>query len=315
MPRLSVIIPTHNPHRGRLARTLAGLAAQTLPAADWETLLIDNASSPALSAATLPAPAPAHLRILPEPALGLTAARRCGLLAARGEICVLVDDDNVLAPTYLADAIRHFTAYPKLGAAGGPSRPEFETPPPDWTREFFPLLALRDLGSAPILAALERAPDGSHWLYPDAAPIGAGLALRRTAATAWLERISSTPALSDRRGSALTSGGDNDIVLTLLHAGWQVGYFPELTLTHLIPAARLTPNYLARLNRGIQTSWVQVLAQHGANPWPPISRWTVPLRQLRAWFRLRAWRAPAARIRWQGTCGHYDGRARCHTGS
>lgn len=308
MIRVSVILPTHNPHRGRLARTLAGLAAQTLPATDWETLLVDNASSPALPLDDLPTPRPSNLRVVPEPSLGLTTARRCGLRGAAGELCILVDDDNVLAPTYLADALRLFAAHPRLGAAGGPSRPEFETPPPPWTTEFFPLLALRDLGPAPVLASLTRAPDGPYWLHPDAAPIGAGMVLRRAAAAAWIDAAGSS-TLSDRRGAELTSGGDNDIVLTLLHHQWQVGYFPELALTHLIPASRLDPSYLARLNRGIQTSWVQVLARHEANPWAPVPGWTVPLRQLRAWILHRAWRDAASRIRWQGACGHYIGRA------
>jgi hypothetical protein len=36
---LSVIIPSHQPHRERLARTLAGLRSQTLPVDRWETVL------------------------------------------------------------------------------------------------------------------------------------------------------------------------------------------------------------------------------------------------------------------------------------
>ena len=49
--QLTAIIPAHHPHRVRLARTLAALAAQTLPAENWETLLVDNASTPALDLA------------------------------------------------------------------------------------------------------------------------------------------------------------------------------------------------------------------------------------------------------------------------
>jgi len=306
---VSVVIPAHNPHLGRLARVFTGLSTQTLPPEDWETLLVDNASAPALDTALLPAPLLPNLRVLREPSLGLTAARRCGLRASLGEFCVLVDDDNVLASTYLADVVRVFREHTRLGAAGGPSRPEFDTPPPEWAHEFFPLLALRDRGVAVQLAGSERSSGGSHVLYPECAPIGAGMALRRDAIVAWIDSAGS-PALIDRCGPALTSGGDNDIVLTLLHGGWQVGYFPELALAHLIPASRLDPGYLARLNRGIQTSWMQVLAKHDANPWPSVPRWTVPLRQLKAWFALRAWTGQVARIRWQGACGHFAGRAR-----
>jgi len=306
--QLTAIIPAHHPHRGRLARTLAALAAQTLPAENWETLLVDNASTPALDLASLPPEHPRNLRLLVEPTLGLTAARRHGLRAAQGEFCVLVDDDNVLTPSYLADVIRVFSTNPQIGAIGGPSRPEFETPPPAWAREFLSLLALRDLGSHAIVTGLERARDGPHFAYPGCAPIGAGMAVRRTAALAWVE-AAADPALSDRRGPALSSGGDNDIVLAILHAGWKVGYFPELSLTHLIPSGRIDPDYLARLNYGIQKSWVEVLARHDACPWPPIPRWTLPLRTARAWFRAHAWRSPAHHIRWQGLCGRFHGQA------
>ena len=75
VPRLTVIIPAHNPHPGRLHRTLAGLRAQTLPAADWECLLVDNASSPAIDESTFTETAPVGLRILREPLPGLTHAR------------------------------------------------------------------------------------------------------------------------------------------------------------------------------------------------------------------------------------------------
>lgn len=306
MPQVTVVVPTHNPDPVRLRRTLAGLRAQTLPSGAWELLLIDNASSPAVELAPFAGVAPSGARIVREPQLGLTAARRGGFSAAQGTFIVLVDDDNVLAPDYLTEVVRLFSSHAKIGALGGRSLPEFETPPPAWAAEFFPLLALRDLGTASLIAALERAADGTHFLYPRSAPIGAGMALRREAALAWVRKAGANPP-TDRRGAALTSGGDNDLVLTLLHAGWNVGYFPELALTHLIPASRLDPGYLARLNRGIQKSWAQVLIRHQACPWPAVPGWSVALRQLKAWFAHRAWSGPAAQIRWQGACGRFEG--------
>ena len=300
----TVVISTHNPHPGRLARALDGLQAQTLPLDQWECLLIDNAST-----SPIQAPGLTNCRVIRETQLGLTYARRCGLREARGEWCVLVDDDNVLAPDYLEQVARLFAHHPKLGAMGGRSLPEFESAPPAWAAEFFPLLALRDGSSGLSTAGLRRSPDGTHFLYPACSPIGAGMALRRDAAITWAEAIA-TDLLPDRRGTRLTSGGDNDIVLTLLHAGWEVGYFPELTLTHLIPSFRLDADYLARLNRGIQCSWMQVLSRHGANGWPAIAGWTLPLRILKTWWGNRAWRGPAERIRWQGAWGHFEGRVR-----
>lgn len=305
---LSVIVPTHNPQPGRLRRALAGLRAQTLPADHWETLLVDNASAPAVEVEPLRAAAPANLRAVREPELGLTAARRRGFAEARAPLCVLVDDDNVLAPDYLAHVVRLFAAHPRVGALGGKSLPEFEAEPPEWAREFLPLLALRDLGDQPRMAEGLRPVGAVRNQYPaEAAPIGAGMGIRRAAAMKWLaDNVDSN--LSDRRGVELSSGGDNDIVFTVLKDGWEVAYFPELRLTHLIPASRMTPAYLSRLNHGIQRSWVQVLAKHAACPWPPVARWTVSLRQVKAWFTHRSWASRAAHIRWRGLCGHFEGR-------
>ncbi len=312
LPRaVTVVLPTHNPDRDRLRRTLRGLRAQTLAAEQWETIVVDNASAPALAAADWAADAPAKLRVVREPSLGLTAARCAGFAAARGDLIVLVDDDNVLAPGYLAEVQAIFARQPRLGAAGGKSRPVFLVPPAPWQGEFFPLLAVRDLGEREQVAPSLRPEGSAQAVYPACAPIGAGMALRREAARAWSASLAQAPERRclDRRGPALVSGGDNDIVLTVLGGGWEVGYFPTLVLEHLIPPERLDPGYLARLNRALQRSWVQVLALHQANPWPRIARWTVPLRCGRAYFRHQAWRSPAHHIRWQGVCGRFEGQA------
>lgn len=301
MIRLTVILATYNPNPLRLRRTLQGLRAQTLATDFWETLLIDNASQPAVEAGVFHE-APANLIVLREPRSGLSHARRRGFMAARGELIVLVDDDNVLTADYLEHVIALFAAHPQIGACGGRSLPEFEQAPAPWLQEFYGLLALRDLGPAPLISENNRAAP-----YPAYAPIGAGMALRRDCAQAWA-RQSSGPAITDRRGAELTSGGDNDIVLTVLGGGSQVAYFPELILTHLIPSSRLDPRYLARLNRGIQKSWMHVLTKHRANPWPRIHPWTLPLRKARTWLTHHGWSAPTGHIRWQGACGHFEGR-------
>lgn len=308
-PQVSVIIPTHNPDAGRFRRALLALSAQTLPRLNWELIVVDNGSSPALSFATEPLIASLSARVVPEPSLGLTSARLAGFRAARGEILVLVDDDNVLAPTYLAAVAQHFAANRSLAAAGGPIVAEWAAPPPDWTREFHGLLALRDFGPTPRIAR-----GGPHAPWPDFAPVGAGLALRRDAALAYAQMLASDSHRQklDRAGASLASGGDNDLVFNALHAGGDVAYFPELLVTHLIPAGRLNPVYLARLNEGVQRTWVHVLGIHGQLPWPHIAPWTVPLRATRAWLRTAAWRSPAHFIRWRGLVGRFQGQADLH---
>jgi glycosyltransferase involved in cell wall biosynthesis len=294
-----------------LRETLLGLRKQSLAAGLWETLLVDNASTAFPSVGDYSESAPENLRLMTEARLGLTSARLAGIRAARGKTIVLVDDDNVLDPGYLAEVVRLFSRDAHLGAAGGKSRPAFESPPARWHSEFFPLLALRDLGDSELIATSFRPEGAERNEYPAFAPIGAGMAIRREAALAWAAAAEGDQKKRrlDRSGLELVSGGDNDIVMTLLERGWTVGYFPTLSLRHLIPAGRLDTGYLSRLNRAIQRSWVQVLELHGANPWGPIPRWTVPLRKAKAFVRMGAWRSPSNRIRWQGACGHHEGRA------
>ena len=304
---LSVIIPTHNPHLGRLTRTLQSVRLQTLSSGLWECIIVDNASQPPLHPEAFPAVQTENLKIVRELQLGLASARRRGFMEAKGDYLVLVDDDNVLASDYLEQTVGLFVKNPRLGAIGGKSYPEFESTPPKWVREFDNLIACRDLGTKQQLSdGLLNHVIGRN-VYPAFAPIGAGMALRSSAASAWLTYA--TGEMTDRRGDELTSGGDNDIILCVMQAGWEVGYSPSLSLIHLIPNERTTRRYLARLNRGIQKSWMQVLTIHNANPFPPLTWAGAFLRVIKAYITYRAWASPESYIRWQGARGHFEGRA------
>lgn len=302
--RVSVVLCTHNPDTRRLTSTLHALLRQSIDFDSWELLVVDNASAVPVDVPVVPE-ARSKVRLVREPRLGLTFARCAGVNYAKGEVIVFVDDDNVLAPDYLENVLRAFSRLPRVGAIGGKSLPQFEQKPEEWHREFLPLLALRDLGEKEqfCLPPTDSAP---LRVYPGCAPIGAGMAVRREALNTWMQEARNS--LADRSGTELTSGGDNEIVLYVLKSGWAVGYVPELVLTHLIPSSRLQPDYLGRLNRGIQKSWMAVLTRHGINPWPAISAASLFPRVARSWLVHGAWSSPAAHVRWQGARGHFEGR-------
>lgn len=300
--RLSVIIPTYNPDTARLQQTLSALRNQSLPVDQWELIIIDNNSSNKFDQQFNLSWHPAA-KIIKETKQGLTYARLKGFNESTGNIIVMVDDDNILDIGYLEKVLNIFDQNPKMGAIGGKSVPLFETTPPEWLGEFYGSLALRDLGDRPVTAMWNNK-------YPNAAPIGAGMAIRRKAITSYIKKIASgNNNISDRTGNSLSSGGDNDMVLEILKSGWQVGYFPELMLQHIIPSQRMEANYLARLLNNTNKSWVQLLQSHGINPWQQVTKTGALLRKAKAWCAYKAWRSKPNYIKWQGACGTFDGLA------
>jgi hypothetical protein len=309
-PALSAIICTHNPRADYLAETLASIREQQgLPGGRiWELLIVDNASDEPLDGRIDLSWHPLS-RVIREDRLGLTHARHRSFEEARGEIIVYIDDDNVLDPDYLRQTLAAFGADLKLGAVGGKAIPRWEVSPPSWFEGLGLSLACRDLGDKRIEARWE--PAAQDRTYPECAPIGAGMGLRRAAYEFYVKTSAGDPNRTGlgRRGADLSSGEDNDMIMSILSQGWTIAYLPELRLEHLIPAKRLSVEYLERYAQSSSRTWVQVLSVHGIEPWTPIPRWTLPLRKTRAWVRMGGWKGPANRIRWRGTCGTLEGRA------
>lgn len=307
---LTAIICAHNPRPEHIEPTLASLAAQEGVPDGAEFILVDNASTPHLSN-TLDLSALTNfdsVRVVREEKLGLTHARIRSYHEAQGEILVYIDDDNILQPDYLARVMAAFEGDPTLGAVGGKSIPRYAVSPPDWFVDTGLDLACRDLGDA----RLEADWSNGERFYPNCAPIGAGMAIRRSAYGHWVAAVTDDGARTalGRRGSDLASGEDNDMVLTVLEHGWRVAYLPELSLVHMIPAGRVSQAYLERYAESTNRTWVQVLDIHGIRPWPAIPGWSVPLRKLKAYISTRAWRSPLNRIKWKSACGRFAGQAK-----
>jgi glycosyltransferase involved in cell wall biosynthesis len=245
---LSVILCTHNPALGPLRETLDGLRRQTLTADQWELILVDNASEPPLKAEDLLGGL-SNGRLVAEPKPGLTPARLRGLEECHGQLLVYVDDDNVLEADYLKVALELFKSRPHVGAFGGSIEPVFEEKPPEWTRPYWYLLAIRDT------------PEDRWGLLPGnhaIEPCGAGLCVRREVAEFYQNLVQTDPlrASLDRRGESLASAGDTDLIYCSYDLGLGIGRFRALKLKHLIPQKRLQPDYLLRLFEAMAYSGV-----------------------------------------------------------
>jgi glycosyltransferase involved in cell wall biosynthesis len=251
---VSVIICSHNPREEYLRRTLNGLKAQTLPLKDWELLIVDNASKEPIAGKFDISWHP-NARFLSEKKTGKTHAMLCAIAESKGDLLLVVDDDNVLRPDYLVTSLKISAECPWLGAWGGSCIPEFEVEPPDELRPWLYGLMIEKLS----ISVWAKLPFGGPAL-----PHGAGMAIRRKVAKSYHEQVLNDPVrlTLDRSGKMLGSGGDSDMALCSFALDLGTGRFPELELTHLIPARRLNLEYIERLHEGFGYGSTIVAAIH-----------------------------------------------------
>jgi hypothetical protein len=241
MRQVSVIICTFNPREDYLHRVLDALRNQTLPLADWELLLVDNASQVPL-AGRFDLAWHTRARHVREEELGLTPARLRGIRESQADILVFVDDDTVLAPDYLEQALAVGNQWPFVGAWGGSCLPEYEGKLPDWVGDQVWCLTVAEV-KEDIWSNLR---EGFTTV-----PCGAGICVRRSACLRFLARSQdgSIRALG-RKGSGLSGYEDIELAHCAMDLGLGTGKSTRLRLTHLIPATRLTQDYFVRHAEG-----------------------------------------------------------------
>lgn len=298
MTPISVVLCTHNPREDYLRRVLAALDRQTLPKDQWELLLIDNASSQPLEKKYDLSWHPNYRHVCEEH-LGLTPARLRGIAEAKGSLLVFVDDDNVLAPDYLKVCLEIISRMPWLGAFGGSTVGEYEVPLPPWASRMPIQLAVREIKKA----AWGCVPGSKSLAF---APVGAGMAIRQEVAGHYLHKVHKDKLRQslDRKGDALTSGGDSDMAFCACELGYAVGVFPELSLVHVMPKERLEAPYLLKLAEGTSFSHA-ILRFMWDNELPPEPEAAVECRSLRMFkayerfrSRLRGRRQPTFAEQW-----------------
>jgi glycosyltransferase involved in cell wall biosynthesis len=264
MPKLSVIICTHNPRGDYFSRVLAALRAQSLPRADWELIIVDNASAaPVAKDWDISWHENAHH--VSESRIGLAFARQRGISVATADVVVFVDDDNVLDSEYLARCVEIAREWPRLGVWGSGSLiPEFEIEPEQHLRPYLNTLALRETTQ-------------NYWsnvaTCRESSPCGAGMCVRSDLARDYMRHLAKDEIqISGRTGTSLLSGDDIEICFMACDSGYGVGVFPELRLIHLIPERRVSEAYMISLCEAITASMgLLTFKQQGSLPLNPLS--------------------------------------------
>src|SRR5260370_27824 len=112
---ITVVVPTRN-RPGSLRETLGGLARQAAPAASYEGVVVDDASSPPVS---LPGNVGAFTSLLRLEGVERSAARNAGAALARGELLIFLDDDMSVREDFVRRHVGAQEEWPGALVVGG----------------------------------------------------------------------------------------------------------------------------------------------------------------------------------------------------
>jgi glycosyltransferase involved in cell wall biosynthesis len=239
---IAFVIPTYN-RADDLRQLLVTMVGLDVPAwVSWEVVLVDNNSSDETRTVAAEFAGALPLRYVFERRQGASHARRRGVLETSSQFIAFVDDDNLLFPSWLVEALDFLRGHPAAGAVGARVQLLWEIPPDDLLFEYRRCLAEQDLGDE----ARQMPATGFTYLA------GEALVVRRRALelSGWIER----GVLDCRRGGDLTSGGDSEMVLRIRNAGYELWYTPAMQQHHRIPRQRMTLAHLCGLHRGFGQS-------------------------------------------------------------
>lgn len=265
---LSVIIPTRN-RSELLADCLASLTGQTLPAAGFEVIVVDNGSTDNTRLIAESFLGRLQLRYVEASEPGLHTGRHAGMREAASDLLVFCDDDILAEPQWL-ESIRYAFSSPGVALVGGNNRPLFEAGIPAWLERLWnmPAPVKRALPHLSILDFGEDEFDidpGYIW--------GCNFSVRRSV----LENAGGFHPDGMPEDKIMWRGdGETAVSDFIRNSGLRARFHPGASVSHRVPAARMSMIYFKKRSyaQGISDSYTDFRR---------IGRATgMPVRQLRA---------------------------------
>ncbi len=238
---ISIIIPTCNRCQ-LLQRTLESITHSVLAVDAYEVLIIDNVSSDHTAEVFdhVSSKNPTiqwHYHFEPTP--GLLSGRHRGSKEARGDILVFCDDDIVADPLWLYSISETFQD-PTIQIVGGPSLPDYETPPPDWLESFW--RSTKDGGrSCGHLSLIDL---GDQQLDIDANSVwGLNFSIRRKAL---IDLGGFHPDCIPENLQRYQGDGETGLTMKAKERGYRAVYQPNARVRHQISSPRMTSGYFEK---------------------------------------------------------------------
>jgi glycosyltransferase involved in cell wall biosynthesis len=244
---VSIIVCCYN-SESRIVPTLEHLSNQNFGYLKCEIILIDNnCTDRTIDVAEkqwICLGSPFELKVIKELNSGLSYARKCGVLAAKGEIIIFCDDDNWLTPNYITLAYSFMKSNLDVGVLAGQAEAVSNVPIPNWFYSYYGAFAC---GTMSLFSGdmTERL-----WVW------GAGMTIRKNELISMYEKFKHLS--TDRRGTSLDSGGDLEICFWFVLSGYKLWYEESLILKHFMPIQRLNKEYAEKLFTGQKKSAILI---------------------------------------------------------
>ena len=237
-PLVSFIICTYN-RDAYIEKALRCVANQKTEATRFELIVIDNKSTDSTASICSRLQAEftnINFHYYLEENQGLSHARNRGIKEAQGEILVYLDDDAFIDDNYCEKLISFYQSNSEVSCTGGKTIPLFENGKPTWMSNYLlPLVAAVDLG--------EKAKPFPFNQFP----IGANMAVRKSVVTL----VGLFDVNLGRKGKNLQGGEEKDFfnrIRALGHIPW---YLPDTLAHHVIPASRMSKEFIRKQAHGI----------------------------------------------------------------
>jgi glycosyltransferase involved in cell wall biosynthesis len=272
MNDISIIIPTYN-RAGALLQAMTSIATVVTSRDPVEIIVVDNGSidDTAGICREIKDRFPKHnWRYFYDETPGLLTGRHLGAREAQGDILAFLDDDVLVAPSWL-EALDDAFGDPEVMLTGGPIWPHYEVEPPSWLAGMW-----IEFEEGPMLGELGLVDLGPTTKEADPLCVGGlNLAIRKTAFQAC---GGSHPDYLPKPLQRYQGDG-----FKIQAQGLKALYHSGVWLKRVIPASRLTPEYFEQRGffQGICSSFANI-RRNGALP-----------------ARTRSWKDLVRPIKWE----------------
>ena len=233
---ISVVICTFR-RSDLLSGAIESLLRQSLPADQYEILVVDNNSQDetAAIAQDFITDGPPRVRYALEVRQGLSQARNTGIQISSFDIVAFLDDDAIADRAWLASLLAAYDGNPEVWAAGGKVLPIWDGERPGWLADTM----LRGL------SLVDWGDERRHLEWPERI-IGTNLSFRKQA----FVKIGRFSTNLGRRGNLLLGNEDTEMQERIHQLGKRVLYVPQAIVYHHVSTERMTKAYFYRRSYG-----------------------------------------------------------------